>query len=134
MLVERRVWVGASDWRFAYVLDLTSGTPLPTPWPQEEFDRFTKQIQQQRSGIRNANRPEAEIDALFRFEQERDTALLASGPYAGRTGAFEGADYEARGYFRPQEDCIMFTRDNVPFCRVCRRAIDAILDLYARFQ
>jgi hypothetical protein len=26
----------------------------------------------------------------------------------------------------------MFTRDNVPFCAVCRRAIEAILDLYAR--
>ena len=24
----------------------------------------------------------------------------------------------------------MFTRDNVPFCAVCRRAIEAILDLY----
>jgi IgA Peptidase M64 len=26
----------------------------------------------------------------------------------------------------------MFTRDNVPFCAVCRRAIEAILDLSAR--
>ena len=25
----------------------------------------------------------------------------------------------------------MFTRDNVPFCAVCRRAIEQILDLYA---
>jgi hypothetical protein len=54
------------------------------------------------------------------------------GPHAGRVGAFEGANYEARGYYRPQADCIMFTRDNVPFCAVCRRAIEAILDLYAR--
>ena len=54
------------------------------------------------------------------------------GPHAGKVGAFEGANYEARGYYRPQADCIMFTRDNVPFCAVCRRAIEAILDLYAR--
>ena len=47
-------------------------------------------------------------------------------------GAFEGANYEPRGAFRPQADCIMFTRDNVPFCVVCRRAIDQILDLYSR--
>ena len=26
----------------------------------------------------------------------------------------------------------MFTRDNVPFCAVCRRAIAQIIDLYAR--
>ena len=39
--------------------------------------------------------------------------------------------YEARGFFRPQVDCIMFTRDEVPFCAVCRRGIAAILDLYS---
>ena len=49
------------------------------------------------------------------------------GPYAGKVGAFEGANYEARGFFRPQADCIMFTRDQVPFCAVCRRAIGRVL-------
>ncbi|KAH6630307.1 hypothetical protein B0J18DRAFT_96699 [Chaetomium sp. MPI-SDFR-AT-0129] len=29
--VERRVWLGDNDWRFAYVLDITSGKPLPYP-------------------------------------------------------------------------------------------------------
>jgi hypothetical protein len=82
--------------------------------------------------IRAANRPEAEMDALFREQEKHDTALLNEGPHAGKVGAFEGANYEARGSYRPQADCIMFTRDNVPFCAVCRRAIEAILDLYAR--
>jgi hypothetical protein len=108
------------------------GTPLPTPWPKEEFERYTKEIQQRRRQIRAENRPESEMDALFREEQARDTVLLNSGPYAGKVGAFEGANYEARGAFRPQTDCIMFTRDAVPFCAVCRRAIDAIIDLYSR--
>jgi hypothetical protein len=61
-----------------------------------------------------------------------DTALLDTGPPAGTVGAFEGANYEATGYFRSQPDCIMFTRDPVGFCQVCRRAIDTILDLYTR--
>ena len=72
------------------------------------------------------------MDALFREEEKRDTALLNEGPHARTVGAFEGAKYEARGYYRPQADCIMFTRDNVPFCAVCRRAIEQILDLYSR--
>ena len=38
--------------------------------------------------------------------------------------------YEAKGYYRPQVDCIMFTRDEVPFCAVCRRAIERVIDLY----
>jgi amino acid transporter len=108
------------------------GTLLPTPWPKEEFERYTKEIQARRREIRAANRPEAEMDALFREEQARDTALLGGAPFAGKVGAFEGANYEAHGYFRPQIDCIMFTRDNVPFCAVCRRAIETMLDLYTR--
>jgi len=113
---------------------VTPGTPLPTPWAKEEFDRRSTEQQEKRRQLRAADRPESEIDALFREQQARDTALLASGPYAKSVGAFEGANYESRGLFRPQQDCIMFTRDRVPFCLVCRRAIDAILDLYSRFQ
>jgi hypothetical protein len=108
------------------------GTPIPTPWPKEEFERYTKEIQQKRRDIRAANRPEREMDALFREEQKHDTAQLNQGPYAGKVGAFEGANYEARGFYRPQSDCIMFTRDEVPFCAVCWRAIVEILDLYSR--
>ncbi|MDQ3474285.1 MAG: M64 family metallopeptidase, partial [Acidobacteriota bacterium] len=48
----------------------------------------------------------------------------------GKVGAFEGAMYEARGYYRPEVDCIMFTRTN-QFCKVCRRAIDRVIDLYS---
>jgi hypothetical protein len=111
---------------------VTPGTTLPTPWPKEEFERYTKEIQAKRRAIRAANRPEAEMDALFRDEEKQDTALLNEGAHAGKVGAFEGANYEARGSYRPQADCIMFTRDNVPFCIVCRRAIEQILDLYSR--
>ena len=113
---------------------VTPGTLLPTPWPREEFERYTKDVQQRRRDIRAANRPEREMDSLMREEQARDTPLLNSGPYGGKVGAFEGANYEAHGYFRPQEDCVMFTRDQVPFCAVCRRAIDQILDLYANHK
>jgi hypothetical protein len=111
---------------------VTPGTPLPTPWAKEAFERYSKDIQQRRRQIRAANRPEAEMDALFREQEKHDTSLLNEGPSAHTVGAFEGANYEARGYYRPQADCIMFTRDNVPFCAVCRRAIEQIIDLYSR--
>ena len=106
------------------------GTPLPTPWPKEQYEQHARAIQERRRSIRAANRPESEMDALFREQMAHDTALLGAGPHAGVVGAFEGANYEARGFFRPQVDCIMFTRDEVPFCAVCRRAIERVLDLY----
>jgi len=108
------------------------GTPIPTPWSKEPFEEHAKEGQARRREIRAANRPERDMDALFREELARDTALLGAGPYAGKVGAFEGANYEARGYYRAQSDCIMFTRDPVGFCAVCRRAIERILDMHAR--
>ena len=108
------------------------GTPVPTPWPKEAFEQYSNDVQKKRREIRAQNRAEAEMDALFREEQRRETAMLGSGAHAGIVGAFEGANYEARGFYRPQVDCIMFTRDEVPFCAVCRRAIEGILDLYTR--
>jgi len=108
------------------------GTPLPTPWPKADFESYSRDVQNRRKAIRAANRPEADMDKLFTAELEHETKLLASSPYSGKVGAFEGANYEARGYYRPQTDCIMFTRDKVPFCAVCRRAIEQILDLYSR--
>jgi hypothetical protein len=71
------------------------------------------------------------MDALFTEQKKADEKLLSSDKYSGKVGAFEGALYEAKGFYRPQEDCIMFTRDDVPFCAVCRRAIERVIDLYA---
>jgi hypothetical protein len=109
---------------------VASETALPTAWPQEEFEKTSRDFQRRRREIRAANGPEEQMDALFKEEQAVETKML--GPLNGRVGAFEGALYEAKGYFRPQADCIMFTRDEVPFCAVCRRAISRVIDLYAR--
>jgi len=38
--------------------------------------------------------------------------------------------YPRGGYYRPEVDCIMFTRTN-HFCAVCRHAIERIISLYS---
>jgi IgA Peptidase M64/Peptidase M64 N-terminus len=111
---------------------VAAGTPLPTPWKKEEFEKASREAQEKRRKLRAGNRPEEEIDALFREEQVFETKLLGTDASSGKVGAFEGALYEAKGYYRPQEDCIMFTRDEVPFCAVCRRALSGVIDLYSR--
>ncbi len=108
---------------------VTAGTPVPTPWAKDEFDRFEKDIQQKRRVLRAAGRPEAEMDELFRKERAKEDLMLGSDKYAGKVGAFEGANYAAKGYYRPEEDCIMFTRYN-KFCAVCRRAIERVIGMY----
>ena len=69
------------------------------------------------------------MDALFLEQRAAETRLLGAERYAGKVGAFEGANYSAKGYYRPQTDCIMFTRNEVPFCQ---RAIERVIDLYAK--
>jgi hypothetical protein len=115
---------GAGRWRDL----LTPGVPLPTPWPKAQFEAAQRDFQARRRKIRAEKRPEEEMDALFREEKAWTTRLLA--PQGGKVGAFEGAMYEATGYYRPQADCIMFTRDEVGFCAVCRRAIERVIAMY----
>jgi hypothetical protein len=110
---------------------VTPGVPLPTPWRKQEFEAEQKRIQARRRELRARHSPEKEMEALFQEELKLDEKLLDSGGYAGKVGAFEGADYEAHGYYRPQTDCTMFTRDPVGFCAVCRRAIERVIGLYA---
>jgi hypothetical protein len=119
---------GNLKWR-----DLVSGgAPIPTPWNKPEYEEYSRAIQKRRAEIRAERRPESVMDALFTEEKQRETAMFAAEKYAGRVGAFEGAMYEAKGYFRPQVDCIMFSRNDAGFCAVCRRAIERVIDLYAR--
>jgi hypothetical protein len=110
---------------------VAAGTPLPTPWEKEAFEAAQKDIQARRRKIRAEKRPEEEMEALFREEQKKVDALLAAGEHATEVGAFEGAMYAAKGYYRAQANCIMFTR-TAEFCRACRRAIERVIDLQAR--
>jgi hypothetical protein len=107
------------------------GVPLPTPWAKAEFEEVQKEIQARRRRIRAEGRPEEEMEALFREESARTAPLLARGLHGAAVGAFEGALYEAKDYYRPRADCIMFTRNAVGFCPVCRRGIERVIDLYA---
>jgi hypothetical protein len=111
---------------------LTAGIDLPSNWKKKEFEQMEQAIQERRRAIRAQHRPEAEMEALFREERGLASGILGSGANAGRVGAFEGAMYEGKGYFRPQQDCIMFTRDEVGFCTVCRRAIERVIRMYAK--
>jgi hypothetical protein len=111
---------------------LSPGILLPTPWKKQAFEEFSHAIQARRRKLRAENRPEKEMDALFREEEAFETTLLGSDEHSGQVGAFEGANYEARGYYRSQEDCIMFTRDPVPFCAACRAAILRVIQTHSR--
>ena len=105
------------------------GTPLPTPWAKDEYEKHSAVVQAERRRLRATGAPESDMDTLFASQLEWETRLLSTMTHSGKVGAFEGASYEPKGLYRPEADCIMFTRDPVGFCRVCRRAIERVINL-----
>jgi hypothetical protein len=105
-------------------------TPIPTPWNKEEFEKYSREIQVRRVQLRKDKRPEEEMEALFKEELQHEQEMFKKEKHFGQVGAFEGAMYEARGYYRPEVDCIMFSRSE-HFCKVCRRAIENIIAMYS---
>ena len=124
--------ITASGTRPKWMNLVTAGTPLPTPWDKEAFEKHQREYQAERRKLREQNVPESQMDALFRRAQEFETKFLGSQTHAGKVGAFEGAGYEAKGLYRPEVDCIMFTRNEVGFCDVCTRAINQMIDMQTK--
>ncbi len=117
-------------WR-SLVSPFANVTPIPTPWNKEAFEAYSREIQTRRAQLRKDKRPEQEMEALFREELAHEQKMFAAEKHFGQVGAFEGANYEARGYYRPEIDCIMFSRSD-KFCHVCRLAIERVIKMYSR--
>jgi hypothetical protein len=111
---------------------LAPGVPIPTPWPKEEYEAASKAYQLRRAMIRAENRPESEMTRLFREQLEIETKILSAAEHASKVGLFQGANYDAQAFYRPEVDCVMFSRNHVPFCRVCQRALSAVIDRHTR--
>jgi len=108
-----------------------AGTPLPTPWNKDEFDKFGYSIQKERDSLRGAMVPETMMEDLFMRQMEMEDKFFLEEQYLGKVGAFEGAGYMAKGLYRPQLDCIMYTRHMV-FCKVCSRSIEDVIGQYVK--
>jgi hypothetical protein len=121
--------VSSLKWR-TLVSPFAATTPIPTPWNKEAFEKYSREIQARRVQLRKDRRPEEEMEALFKEELAHEQAMFAAEKHFGQVGVFEGAMYEARGYYRPEVDCIMFSRTD-HFCKVCRRAIENVIAMYS---
>jgi hypothetical protein len=108
-----------------------AGTPLPTAWPKAEYEEFSRAYQKRRAALRAANRPESEMSALFREDLEHTDKLFSKAVHRHDVGAFEGANYEASGFYRSEMQCLMFDRSE-KFCNACSDGITEIIDLYSR--
>lgn len=107
-----------------------AGTLMPTPWAKEEYEKGSRAYQAIRAELRKNNRPESEMSALFKKDLAQSSALFDKSEHRHTIGAFEGANYEATGFYRSEMQCIMFDRSE-KFCQVCQDGISTVIDLYS---
>lgn len=81
---------------------------------------------------------EKNITTLIDFSQKWGDMIKQTTPvptpstsrYENEVGVFEGASYMSKGFYRPYQHCMM--RDLTPFCPVCTKAINDMLDIYSK--
>jgi hypothetical protein len=116
---------------------LSPGVGVPTLWEKAAFDDMDNAYQKmrrevngkiarmKREGVAAAEvaRAEEESERLSREHADKVDAFLKASKFWGQVGVFEGAGYAAKGLYRPQLDCLMFTKGTKPFCKVCETAV-----------
>jgi hypothetical protein len=125
---------------------LSPGIEIPTPWEKDEFDKFSYEWLKERNRLNSyvaelkRNRaPENEIKAAEdeyamkdKKQSEKVDKYLMSSKYWNKVGAFEGGGYQPKGIYRPMLDCIMFSKGDKPFCKVCEEAIKEVIGSYTK--
>lgn len=124
---------------------LTKGIELPTYWEKKEYEDMDYKWQNERRALNNKvaelkrNRApkleieeaEAEYNLKDKQHAEEVDRFLRKTKNFRKVGAFEGAGYLVKGLFRPMVDCIMFSKGDKPFCRVCEDAILRVINFYS---
>lgn len=108
------------------------GTPIPTPWGKEKHEAASRSFEEKRRKMRAESASEEALEQLFQQQRTHFKEMLSTQEYSTAVGAFEGASYQAKGLFRPEISCIMFSRSEKGFCRVCTEAIDRAIDLQVK--
>ena len=106
------------------------GTPIPTPWSKKEYEEASRSFEETHRKLRSEDASEESLEHLFQEQRSHFVQMLSTQKHSTAVGAFEGASYQAKGLFRPEISCIMFSRSEKGFCRVCRQAIDRAIDLH----
>jgi hypothetical protein len=122
----------------------STGIEIPTPWEKTDYDSMDTKWQSERAELNDKiaqlKRDKVPQQEIIRAQQQYDLkdkihaeevdAYLGNSRFVGQVGAFEGAGYSSQGLYRPMLDCIMFSKGNKPYCKVCEKATEEIIESY----
>ena len=107
-------------------------TPMPTPWNQAKYDSVAILYQQKREQMINDGASIVDMESIANYFDEARKSVAEAQEYYGKVGAFEGGGYLSKGLYRPEINCIMFSRNRNEFCKVCADAIEKQIDWYVK--
>jgi hypothetical protein len=100
----------------------------PAQWNKAEYDKYFAGYVRRYLALRSARAGEAVVEQFMQDESRRQAALLAKNGSTRSMGLFEGANGYAKGVYRSEVDCIMFSLQTERFCSACAAAIERAID------
>lgn len=124
---------------------VTEGTALPTSWKKQEFDRMNDKFSDERAKINREidsltekraskdeiKRAREKLNNLIKKKEKEDHTFFLESKSRGVVGAFQGAGYSSKGLYRSMVNCIMFTIGKKPYCKVCKTAVEKMIEYYS---
>jgi hypothetical protein len=122
---------------------LSPGVALPTEWGKEALDSLQAERRsngaarsralKEAAGNNVAEAGRAAIESGFKakdraLQKEIENVRKKYAHLEETVGAFEGAGYTSRGMYRSMIYCLMIYHPKNEFCRVCRQAINRMID------
>lgn len=104
---------------------IRTDVPTPTPWDKETYETLMRKYEALRQNVHEASETTREgIHKVALTEK----AHLQKQTYYNQVGAFEGARYQSNGFYRPEVNCLMFSRNAEHFCQICQDTINGVID------
>lgn len=104
----------------------------PTRWNKAEYEAYFADYVKRYHRLRESGVEETVVEKFMEQEGRRQAALLTKNGRERRVGLFEGANGYAKGIFRSEVDCIMFSLQTDYFCAACSAAIERMIDEHSR--
>ena len=97
----------------------------PSTWNKAQYERYFANYVRRYSALRAGGASEAAVEKLMRDTAARQAVLLGR---SRRVGLYEGADGYAKGVYRSEADCIMFSLQTQYYCTACTAALERAID------
>jgi hypothetical protein len=124
------VTIGSGRGKWRHLLD--ESRLKPRRWNKSEYESYFSNYVKRYFALRARHADESAVEQLMEDSAAQAAALLARNANPRKIGLFEGANGYARGVFRSEVDCIMFSLQTNYFCSACSSAIERMIEAHCQ--